>query len=125
MTRQEVQHFIKGQLKKLQEAHVVDLMKACRNEELEEILYELDLDFSIVDEFLQEGKSIYQTGQEIPSEFAYELVWYIQQSGLEDDDFFEDYYDFVTILEDLGAKHIASIIVIKDLTDCEIEELLG
>lgn len=129
MTKKEIREFLEGQLKKLQEAHVSDLMRALRHEELEEILKDIELDFSPIEEFFNETENaIYQCKEEIPKMLCYELALYMQQSGLEDNFFFEDYGDYQTVLielEDEGVNGIVEIIDREHLCDCTVEELMG
>lgn len=105
MTREEVKQFLKDQLKKLQDAHVADLMKVRRHEELEEILKDVELDFSPIEEFWKDqGEAIYQTQEEIPEEFCYELACYMNRSSLKDFLFFEDYEDYYNVLIELKEE---------------------
>lgn len=124
MTRNEVKSFLEGQLKMLKECHVEDLMKAGRTEELKEIVEELE--FSPVEEFCDK-KNLNLQVSEIPEGYHYELVLYLSQSKVCDNEFFENYNDFAEVLMRTGeelAKQIATIMGDWDLSNCSIEELL-
>lgn len=124
MTRREVKEFLEKQLEILKDYHVEDLMKAGRVQELEDIMKELN--FSPMQEFCDE-QSLDLWDSEIPEGYHYELVLYVSQSGISDDEFFENYGDFMDMLmrtgEDL-AEQIEDIMKGFNLCDCTIEELL-
>lgn len=124
MTRKKVKEFLEGQLKKLQEAHVAELMKGRRDEELEAILADVKLDSFFIEIFEQ---PVYMTLQEIPKEFVYELVCYINQSGLPNWHFFEDDFNFISILratDEKVAGEIASLMTERELRCYTMEDLL-
>lgn len=126
MTREKVIKFLEAQLKKLKEEHVADLMKANRVEELEEIADELE--FEPLVEFLEENIILDLENHEILEDCHYELAFYISQSGYDDTCIFDDYEDFVDLLEKTQeelAETIATIMVTTDLCACSIEELLS
>ncbi len=129
MTRENVQEFLKGQLIKLQDVHVDDLMKASRHEELEEILEDVELDFSPIKEFWdQEGEAIYQLKGEIPKEFCYELALYMQQSGLQDVVFFSNYWNYQDLLMELEekvAENIADVMDKGHICEFTVKELVA
>lgn len=128
MTREEIKVFLEGQLKKLQKANVADLMKARQHEELEAILENIELDFSPLGEFWkEEDKAIYQSQEEIPKEFLYELTCYIVQSSLGDEVFFEYYEGFIEVLEETEEEvmlDIAGHMMKSDLYKYLIKEVL-
>ncbi len=129
MTRKEVMTFLEGQLKKLQEAHVADLMRARRSKELEQVLEDMGLEFSPIESFFNEtNDAIYQDEEEIPKQFCYELGLYMQQSHLADTIFFEDYEVYRTILKEMEerlALEMATRMIRKNLSEYTIEKLLS
>lgn len=124
MTRKKIKEFLEGQLKKLQEAHVAELMKSRRHEELEAILADVKLDSFLIEIFEQ---PVYMSRQEIPKQFIYELVCYINKSGLPNWHFFEDDFNFISILRDTDekvAEVIASLMTEQDLRYYTIKNFL-
>lgn len=124
MTRKKIKEFLEEQLKKLQEAHVAELMKSRRDEELEAILADVKLDSFLIETFEQ---PVYMSRQEIPKQFIYELVCYINKSGLPNWHFFEDDFNFISILRDTDekvAEVIASLMTEQDLRYYTIKNFL-
>lgn len=124
MTRKEIKKFLEGQLKYLKEQHVEDLMKAGRIQELKNIVKVLD--YSLVYDFCANQKLAIQAS-EIPKEYLYEVVLYVSNSKMEDNEWFEDYSDFIEMLMEKGevlAKQIAASMGIDDLCNYTIEDLL-
>lgn len=124
MTREVVLKFLEAQLKKLKEEHVSDLMKANRVEELKDIAKELK--FKVLKKFYEENKSLKLKVCEIPEGYHYELAFYICQSGYDDSQIFENYKDFIKLLEGTGeelGRTIAAIMEWRDLSGGSIEEL--
>lgn len=124
MTRKKVKKFLEEQLKKLKEVQVAELMKDRRDGELDAILKDVKLDSFFI-EILEQP--VYRTTKEIPKEFTYELVCYINQSGLPNWHFFEDDSNFISILRNTDEKVagvIASLMMEHDLRCYTIAELL-
>ncbi len=126
MERQEVLEFLGVQLKKLKEEHVADLMKANRVEELKEVANEME--FGPLNAFIEENGYLELEFFEIPKGYHYELAFYISQSECVDNDIFEDFDDFIELLEETQeelAEKIATTMAGHSLCDCSIEELLS
>lgn len=120
---EQVQEFIKKELKKLKDYHVDDLIRTRGCTELEEILEDIDLDFSMTYEFVESRKIVYEEKEEIPECYVYELLCYIWKSGIEDSSYFKDDYDFVQILRDFGEEDIANRITLQDIIYYKLAEL--
>lgn len=128
MDRKQVIQFLEEQLKKMHEAHVDDLMKAHRSEELEDLMKEMDLDFSVINEFYEEEGFLNLEKDEIPREYLYELILYMRQSGIFDCFFLENNVDCRDLLyekKEEVATGIADLIKSYDMCGCSIKELLA
>lgn len=127
--REEAQEFLKGQLVRLKEVHVEDLMRARRHEELEAILEDIELDISPLETFWdEEDEAIYQSEQEIPKEFLYELVCYMSCSEYDDDYYCEAYGYLQNVLRATKEEvllHVADIMDERDLCMCNFKQLVA
>lgn len=108
MTRKEIKRFLEGQLKFLKEQQVEELMKEGRIQELRNIVKPLD--YSPVQEFCSNERIALQAS-EIPEEYLYEIVLYVNDSKIEDDEWFANYSNVIEMLNEKGEiKRIAKFL---------------
>ena len=127
MQRAEMVKILQNQLEKLRdEEHVADLMRNGREKELNYLAEELD--FTELHEFCKNRCLCLDANDEIPKNCEYEMVFYVNQSGLDDAVIFKDYNDFrkrLLELEEEPAATIAVTMITCELCECTINELLA
>lgn len=124
MLRKEAVEFLMGQLRKLKEKNLIDLMKAKRINELWKLAKELEI-LSLQKYCIKEHLCLKTF--EIPKEYYYELAFYLTQSEIFDHEIFLNPWEFRETLretKDELAIQIADIMTKYNLCDCTIRELI-
>lgn len=125
MTRQEAIRVLEEQLEKLKEADVLKIVKSGR---VKEVVEKLQLDFYWI-KYLYKGEAIYQSSEEIPKDYMYELIFYVKLSGLEDFIYFRDYEEncinVLLELEEEVAENIAYLMRSGDICTYSLEQLFN
>ena len=122
--RKEVLNFLVNTIDNLKQQNVADLMRKGDLKKLKDIASKLDL--SGLNEFIA-YEPLDLEFSEIPENSYLELVFIINNSNCPDNEVFDNWWDFVDFLRNIGKNlevHIAEAMDDDDLCDLTLNDLI-